>query len=243
MSAFTTYQEASAATSGHGPIQYQYEYPGEGQASGSRSQSTANTNTNAVASSSQPTQSSQNRPQAPSQNPQKTKPKRRKVNHACLYCRRSHMTCDEGRPCQRCIKREIGHLCHDEPRTQGQGQPGSQGHQVGQGQAQAQVRGDGQAPENTIGWGADPSTPNVPPTASTGLGNSGIRSESLGHPQQTPTPTTPSIYQRQQWVPPYRPGTFGTEFAVLTCVSTFCQDRNTVTDTIVYQFYSFHDTL
>jgi hypothetical protein len=70
--------------------------------------------------------------------------KRRKVNHACLYCRRSHMTCDEGRPCQRwwvpphsdltsvfipagrdsrvaiksalglSIKREIGHLCHDE---------------------------------------------------------------------------------------------------------------------------------
>ncbi|KAF8509653.1 hypothetical protein BU17DRAFT_56011 [Hysterangium stoloniferum] len=24
------------------------------------------------------------------------------------------MTCDSGRPCQRCIKREIGHLCHDE---------------------------------------------------------------------------------------------------------------------------------
>jgi len=59
--------------------------------------------------------------------------KRRKVNHACLYCRRSHMTCDEGRPCQRwygpqlsyyllihscnSIKREIGHLCHDEHRT------------------------------------------------------------------------------------------------------------------------------
>ncbi|KAF8901980.1 hypothetical protein CPB85DRAFT_1202917, partial [Mucidula mucida] len=46
----------------------------------------------------------------------KKTPKRRKVNHACLYCRRSHMTCDEGRPCQRCIKREIGHLCHDEER-------------------------------------------------------------------------------------------------------------------------------
>ena len=27
--------------------------------------------------------------------------KRRKVNHACIFCRRSHMTCDEGRPCQR----------------------------------------------------------------------------------------------------------------------------------------------
>ncbi|KAH9063199.1 hypothetical protein EDB87DRAFT_222801 [Lactarius vividus] len=47
--------------------------------------------------------------------------KRRKVNHACLYCRRSHMTCDEGRPCQRCIKREIGHLCHDENRPSKQG--------------------------------------------------------------------------------------------------------------------------
>ncbi|OJD25041.1 hypothetical protein ACJ73_03588 [Blastomyces percursus] len=27
-----------------------------------------------------------------------------------------HMTCDSDRPCTRCIKRNIGHLCHDEPR-------------------------------------------------------------------------------------------------------------------------------
>ncbi|UJO25048.1 Zinc cluster transcription factor acuM [Fulvia fulva] len=44
------------------------------------------------------------------------KKKRRKVNHACVYCRRSHMTCDLERPCARCKKRDIGHLCHDEPR-------------------------------------------------------------------------------------------------------------------------------
>lgn len=42
--------------------------------------------------------------------------KRRKVNHACIYCRRSHMTCDLERPCLRCVKRSIGHLCHDEPK-------------------------------------------------------------------------------------------------------------------------------
>lgn len=42
--------------------------------------------------------------------------KRRKVHHACVYCRRSHMTCDLERPCVRCKKRNIGHLCHDEPR-------------------------------------------------------------------------------------------------------------------------------
>ncbi|RKP39237.1 hypothetical protein BJ085DRAFT_43575 [Dimargaris cristalligena] len=41
--------------------------------------------------------------------------KRKKVIKACVYCRRSHMTCDEGRPCQRCIKRNIGDKCHDEP--------------------------------------------------------------------------------------------------------------------------------
>ncbi|KAL1927199.1 hypothetical protein VTP01DRAFT_5162 [Rhizomucor pusillus] len=55
---------------------------------------------------------------ANSQDPKKkrTGPKRRKVTHACVFCRRSHMTCDEGRPCQRCIKRSIGHLCRDEPK-------------------------------------------------------------------------------------------------------------------------------
>ncbi|KAG0152503.1 hypothetical protein CROQUDRAFT_70717 [Cronartium quercuum f. sp. fusiforme G11] len=41
--------------------------------------------------------------------------KRRKVAKACLFCKRSHMTCDDSRPCQRCIKREISHLCCDEP--------------------------------------------------------------------------------------------------------------------------------
>ncbi|KAL0078971.1 Zn(2)-C6 fungal-specific transcription factor [Phycomyces blakesleeanus] len=47
----------------------------------------------------------------------RTGPKRRKVTHACVYCRRSHMTCDDGRPCQRCIKRSIGHMCHDEAKN------------------------------------------------------------------------------------------------------------------------------
>lgn len=40
---------------------------------------------------------------------------RKKVNQACVYCQRSHMTCDKERPCQRCVKRRIGHLCHDPP--------------------------------------------------------------------------------------------------------------------------------
>ncbi|KAE8452847.1 hypothetical protein EG329_013119 [Mollisiaceae sp. DMI_Dod_QoI] len=70
----------------------------------------------------------------PASGANKSPKKRRKVNHgtsrksaarrhspnyglivgrvpaACVYCRRSE------RPCARCIKRNIGHLCHDEPR-------------------------------------------------------------------------------------------------------------------------------
>ena len=53
---------------------------------------------------------------SPSNDGENGKKKRRKVNHACVYCRRSHMTCDLERPCARCVKRDIGHLCHDEPR-------------------------------------------------------------------------------------------------------------------------------
>ncbi|ONH72558.1 Regulator of drug sensitivity 2 [Pichia kudriavzevii] len=48
---------------------------------------------------------------APLNQPQQKK--RRKVVSACVYCRRSHMNCDESRPCKRCVKRNIGHLCHD----------------------------------------------------------------------------------------------------------------------------------
>lgn len=43
------------------------------------------------------------------------KKRKKKVKIACVYCRRSHMICDDSRPCQRCIKRGIGHLCYDEP--------------------------------------------------------------------------------------------------------------------------------
>ncbi|KAI7304106.1 hypothetical protein KC315_g15315 [Hortaea werneckii] len=77
----------------------------------------------------QPPQPPANQPSPPKRKPSETaaeadaangnsskKQKRRKVNHACVYCRRSHMTCDLERPCTRCVKRDIGHLCHDEPR-------------------------------------------------------------------------------------------------------------------------------
>ncbi|KAK1924921.1 hypothetical protein DB88DRAFT_525546 [Papiliotrema laurentii] len=38
---------------------------------------------------------------------------KRSTGKACVYCRRSHMVCEGGRPCERCVKREIAHLCRD----------------------------------------------------------------------------------------------------------------------------------
>jgi len=39
--------------------------------------------------------------------------KRKRVNTACLFCKRSHLSCDNGRPCSRCIKRGISEKCRD----------------------------------------------------------------------------------------------------------------------------------
>ncbi|KAJ2394073.1 Transcription factor, partial [Coemansia sp. RSA 2603] len=46
--------------------------------------------------------------------------KRQKVSKACVFCQRSHMSCDDKRPCQRCIKRNISHMCRDKEPTEGE---------------------------------------------------------------------------------------------------------------------------
>lgn len=41
------------------------------------------------------------------------KPKRRKAVRACTNCQRTHLTCDDDRPCERCIKRGCADTCVD----------------------------------------------------------------------------------------------------------------------------------
>ncbi|KAL6250180.1 Transcription factor [Rhinocladiella similis] len=76
------------------------EYAGNGMNRSTDTQTSLSTGSASPATQRKSTQAS------PSDQPKK----KRKVNHACVYCRRSD------RPCKRCIKRNIGHLCHDEPR-------------------------------------------------------------------------------------------------------------------------------
>ncbi|KAJ7703011.1 hypothetical protein B0H17DRAFT_1041245 [Mycena rosella] len=38
-------------------------------------------------------------------------PKKKKASRACVHCQKAHLTCDDARPCQRCVKRGIGASC------------------------------------------------------------------------------------------------------------------------------------
>ncbi|KDN49251.1 hypothetical protein K437DRAFT_255383 [Tilletiaria anomala UBC 951] len=41
------------------------------------------------------------------------RPRKKKTNRACHHCQKAHLTCDESRPCQRCIKKGLADTCHD----------------------------------------------------------------------------------------------------------------------------------
>lgn len=83
----------------------------------------------------------------PSKDKGAKKTRKSKVAEACKFCRRSHMSCDAGRPCGRCVKRDIAHLCRDEP---GGIQPGP-GNSAGGGGSPQRVTGDGQTGATTAG--------------------------------------------------------------------------------------------
>ena len=40
----------------------------------------------------------------------------KKVSRACVNCRNAHITCDDSRPCKRCVKKGLQHSCVDAPR-------------------------------------------------------------------------------------------------------------------------------
>lgn len=95
------------------------------------------------------------------------RPRRRKVDHACIYCRRSHMTCDEGRPCSRCIRRNIGHLCRDEPKKKTTGSANKvtvKSEDSEQLLKQHQQHQHGNGPTSGTDWSSNTSTSPLEPT-------------------------------------------------------------------------------
>lgn len=45
--------------------------------------------------------------------PRTGRPKRRKATRACVHCQRTHLTCDNNRPCERCVQRGLADTCRD----------------------------------------------------------------------------------------------------------------------------------
>ncbi|KAG7843857.1 hypothetical protein KL941_004339 [Ogataea angusta] len=48
--------------------------------------------------------------------PKRRRNVRKKVSRACNHCRKAHVTCDDGRPCARCISKGTAETCMDAPR-------------------------------------------------------------------------------------------------------------------------------
>ncbi|KAG0375105.1 Transcriptional regulator of nonfermentable carbon utilization [Mortierella sp. AD032] len=46
-------------------------------------------------------------------NAQPTNNRRKKASRACFHCQKAHLTCDDSRPCQRCVKRDLAGSCTD----------------------------------------------------------------------------------------------------------------------------------
>ena len=39
--------------------------------------------------------------------------RRKKASRACYHCQKAHLTCDDSRPCQRCVRKGLAHQCVD----------------------------------------------------------------------------------------------------------------------------------
>ena len=39
--------------------------------------------------------------------------RRKKASRACYHCQKAHLTCDDSRPCQRCIRKGLADQCVD----------------------------------------------------------------------------------------------------------------------------------
>lgn len=50
-------------------------------------------------------------PTTPTTGSHTVKEKKKKASRACCHCQKAHLTCDDARPCQRCVKRGIADSC------------------------------------------------------------------------------------------------------------------------------------
>ncbi|KAK9759887.1 Transcriptional regulator of nonfermentable carbon utilization, partial [Basidiobolus ranarum] len=64
-------------------------------------------------SNTQPVQRSSLNNQSSQSSSQHSPKKKKKASRACFHCQKAHLTCDDSRPCQRCVKRNLASSCKD----------------------------------------------------------------------------------------------------------------------------------
>ncbi|TKY88386.1 hypothetical protein EX895_002738 [Sporisorium graminicola] len=92
--------------------------------------------------------------------------RKKKLRQACVYCRRSHLVCEEKRPCHRCVKRGIADRCIDLPQ---------------EGQALQEHARTGAAPEPSSGTSSLNDGYVSPPSVAAGPGNNMASTSSSKH--------------------------------------------------------------
>ncbi|OWB63018.1 hypothetical protein B5S31_g3754 [[Candida] boidinii] len=144
-------------------------------------------------------------PSTTAKNTTTTRRRKKKVGMACVYCRRSHMICDEGRPCQRCMKRKIGHLCHDEP--------ASTKTRKKQKKENGSIESDNNNDENSGDEDTEQSTEPEPVIPSSSTSTATVPETTVSETTTTTTTTSPNSLIRQKLGAPLKMGaTFDVKF-------------------------------
>eukprot|EP01114_Cavostelium_apophysatum_P007424 TRINITY_DN1951_c0_g1_i1.p1 TRINITY_DN1951_c0_g1~~TRINITY_DN1951_c0_g1_i1.p1 ORF type:complete len:649 (-),score=121.09 TRINITY_DN1951_c0_g1_i1:103-2049(-) len=112
--------------------------------------------------------------------------KRHRVPKACLYCQKSHMSCDVGRPCKRCTERGMSDLCTDGDSKRKSKKRGS--HDIPETPDVSGVTGE-EHTQNTSEFNASGGNQSQPTVY--------IKSEEQSHPETSKTALVP-ISQAQQ---------------------------------------------
>ncbi|KAG0278729.1 Transcriptional regulator of nonfermentable carbon utilization [Linnemannia gamsii] len=83
-------------------------------------------------------------------NARPTNNRRKKASRACFHCQKAHLTCDDARPCQRCVKRDLAGSCTDGVRKKAKYLQESQQRAAEQAKLEQQQQQQQQAQTTTI---------------------------------------------------------------------------------------------
>ncbi|PWN29171.1 hypothetical protein BDZ90DRAFT_231164 [Jaminaea rosea] len=156
------------------------------------------------------------------QGTKKKMPKKKKANRACAACQKAHLTCDDARPCSRCVKKGIGDQCTDGKRKRAKYLLDEDELEAVKAREQAEKEAKeraqaAQAQTKAVSTAQDPTIPasTLPPQQQQGIGGAPFQPPyvaaapaSQARPQDASSSSAANNQVSSQTTPPY---TFGSE--------------------------------